>query len=555
MSVKSDYPTIFPPALQSALLCLDLSLDQELDRYRHWRKTGKTYSYTDLSAQLKTDQKPLLSLPTPPNQNPYIALDLAEKAEKEIEKTLQRSSALPLVQNIQNPINQYFTPSSTPNSAQPLEQIVDKAVEQSLDVPSLELAINQNRSNLNQVPSDQISNSDQNPIQTSNQSVNQSQDQNIDQTRELLQNLTNPPASPKNEGFKFTSPLGIVILLILCAVSGLLGYLLIDRLLMNKVLPNPVPSNPATSSPQSNLFQPVPSSSSSDRQEPLQDIAKTSLPPIIQSPQFSPSSIPSASNPSSAFLPNLNSNFSSISTLLKPPVRLNQPAVSVRRFPVSTTQSWRDLPTPLPEYSSPAPVLPPQAKLLDKPLENSLANSRPTRESYRGIDSVQKLGNPPPIMSTNPLRPSSSKSSLPPLSPELPASPLTRNSVESYSKNPTESISKVVPNPIAPPLRSFNIQPANPIENAPVKYAPLVTAKVESKSEPKYETKDDKRYAIVAPNRYMTEGKQVEKEAFIRPSDGQIQLGSFRDAESAQRRIEELRKQGIPVDAIRVEAK
>jgi cell division protein FtsN len=38
----------------------------------------------------------------------------------------------------------------------------------------------------------------------------------------------------------------------------------------------------------------------------------------------------------------------------------------------------------------------------------------------------------------------------------------------------------------------------------------------------------------------------VERDAYVRPSDGQVQVGSYRDSNVAQQRIEQLRRQGIP---------
>jgi hypothetical protein len=53
-------------------------------------------------------------------------------------------------------------------------------------------------------------------------------------------------------------------------------------------------------------------------------------------------------------------------------------------------------------------------------------------------------------------------------------------------------------------------------------------------------------YRVVVENSYAASAQQVERDAYVRPSDGQVQVGSYRDANAAQQRIEQLRRQGIP---------
>jgi hypothetical protein len=47
-------------------------------------------------------------------------------------------------------------------------------------------------------------------------------------------------------------------------------------------------------------------------------------------------------------------------------------------------------------------------------------------------------------------------------------------------------------------------------------------------------------------NSYAASAQQIERDAYVRPSDGQVQVGSYRDPNAAQQRIEQLRRQGIP---------
>ena len=53
-------------------------------------------------------------------------------------------------------------------------------------------------------------------------------------------------------------------------------------------------------------------------------------------------------------------------------------------------------------------------------------------------------------------------------------------------------------------------------------------------------------YRVVVENSYAASAQQVERDAYVRPSDGQVQMGSYRDANAAQQKIEQLRRQGIP---------
>ncbi|NJK60589.1 MAG: hypothetical protein HC918_10585 [Oscillatoriales cyanobacterium SM2_1_8] len=55
-------------------------------------------------------------------------------------------------------------------------------------------------------------------------------------------------------------------------------------------------------------------------------------------------------------------------------------------------------------------------------------------------------------------------------------------------------------------------------------------------------------YTIVAPPNFAAQARQVEQDAFVRPQDGQVQLGAYRDPVAAQQRIAELRSQGIPAE-------
>ncbi len=80
-----------------------------------------------------------------------------------------------------------------------------------------------------------------------------------------------------------------------------------------------------------------------------------------------------------------------------------------------------------------------------------------------------------------------------------------------------------------------------PRSNTAVKYAaPLSSAPAPAAAAP------SSSYRVVVENSYAASAQQVEREAYVRPSDGQVQVGSYRDANAARQRIEQLRRQGIP---------
>lgn len=420
--------------IKSALEYLDVNLEQELTRYRHWRATGKTYSLTDLAPEFKPE-------PHPPQTNPYLNLETP---------TLEAQSEPPVTQP---------TPASQPE-------------------PKLE------------------------------------------STDQVLQNFTQQPITIKSSGFSLGSPLGIFVLLLLCGVSSLLGYLLIDRLIPKL---NPTPTAPAPASPQSSW-------GTSDFGSP--QVPGTSL------PAPSASSTPAKPQANLPALPPLDSGLNSIRAMLKNSAVPNvpgQPAVSVRPYP-----GLPSLPPP-PAQMSAAPIVRANTAVSSSVSGSDKSNNRITGEIDSSIKLIRDLAAPelPKVVPQSELV-------NPQVNPPI-NFPRPDNQPASRPVNPPVNSPRLDNQPVAAnrpaPL------PANPIENAPVRYAPLVTAK--SQPSPTEET----RYAIMAPNRYLAEGKQVEKGAFVRSSDGQVQLGSFRDPEAAQRRIEELSQQGIPVDAMRVEAR
>ncbi len=115
---------------------------------------------------------------------------------------------------------------------------------------------------------------------------------------------------------------------------------------------------------------------------------------------------------------------------------------------------------------------------------------------------------------------------LPSRSPVVPTAPDPLNAVPAAATAlpPAPQWAPPVGLAVTPP-------PANPVRYAePIAPAPTPT------------------YTIVAPSSFANQARQVEQDAFVRPQDGQVQLGAYRDPMVAQQRIAELRSQGIPAE-------
>jgi hypothetical protein len=79
--------------------------------------------------------------------------------------------------------------------------------------------------------------------------------------------------------------------------------------------------------------------------------------------------------------------------------------------------------------------------------------------------------------------------------------------------------------------------------NNGVRYgAPLTSLPMATESAPTRPSS----YRVSVDSEYAQQAQKVQPDAFTRSSDGQTQLGSYRDPNAAAQRVEELRRQGIP---------
>jgi len=157
------------------------------------------------------------------------------------------------------------------------------------------------------------------------------------------------------------------------------------------------------------------------------------------------------------------------------------------------------------------------------------------------LRTVQSMALPP--MSVAPLPPA-----LAPLERSYTPAPAPRN-----EPVPTRSYSEPAPSrssaPAPKPSRTVSVAPTTtpapvpeyvaPRNNTAVKYAAPLSSNPTSSSA-------QSSYRVVVENSYAASAQQIERDAYVRPSDGQVQVGSYRDPNAAQQRIEQLRRQGIP---------
>ena len=165
----------------------------------------------------------------------------------------------------------------------------------------------------------------------------------------------------------------------------------------------------------------------------------------------------------------------------------------------------------VPSVAFPASSISPLPSAL-APLDRSY--DPPARKSYEA----------PPVYSEPAPRNTSSR---PPKSTRAAATPSLNAPAASPS---TAYVAPITPADVPPSNSNPSVKYAAPLSSAPASSAPASASS----------------YRVVVENGYAASAQQVERDAYVRPSDGQVQVGSYRDQSAAQNRIEQLRRQGIP---------
>ena len=460
--------------LQTALTGMDASLNDELDRYRHWQANGQNISYlnpfrpraistqsiwtspslsdalspiaplTDNNSDKRSIQMPVMP-PLAMSASPSINISSAE---------LHKYKGLDSFNNLEN-----TGLDETSAYAQNLNDYAGAG----MDFDSLTMA---------KVPApddDEILQSFANDYSESYQnSINQESQVPIPHTeKSLFRSLMNP--------------VGIISLLLLLFSSAAIGYLLVDPSGVMKIFkPESRPKAAQTDSPNQDLGSDI----NLQNQQKSQDSSLSFVP--FASNKTQSNQIVDSLNKNNKALTNPSSKSS---TLLTP----NN--IFVSNAPLRTVPS-----TSFPAISV-AP-LPPASM----PFERS--SNPPESRNYEAAQS-QSYREPAPRNLVSP--------------------PATSNRAAITPATPTT----VYVTPIAPAY----VAPRN---NSSVKYAaPLTSAPVNSGT-------PSTSYRVVVENNYAASAQKVERDAYVRPSDGQVQVGSYRDSNAAQQRIEQLRRQGIP---------
>jgi hypothetical protein len=474
------------PILKTALNGLDASLNDELDRYRHWQENGQTISYLNPFRPRAVSGDSVWTATSLAELTPIAPIsDLNGDSRQSISANTLKMPMMPSLNAMPPLHNQVgeFNNLSYENLTN-LEAYVEQQGQRQSNV----------RSDFDSVaaptiaapefvkPMSQSSTLDDDDIlqnfANDYAEYYEANEQNLAESPD--QQMTSAP-NPKSALHSLLNPVGIISLLLLLCSSAAIGYLLVDPSSVMKLfkqdnnssssqsLVDPKNSNNDTNKIDQTLSAPVPfmggdrpinslSELNSDlnKQNPKTDLKtdKTNKTNGVNSNLFGNS----ITKPSGLFVP-------------------SSPPSSLRTVP-STSLSRSDTiaAAPLPPFL--APIQRETEDLGDR------ANTAPAREIYR---------EPAPVRRSSP---SAARSAEP-----APA----RTSVK-----------------YAAPL-SANPQPAPLTPSAP-----------------------SNSYRVVVENGYAASAQQVERDAFVRPSDGQVQVGSYRDPNAAQQRLEQLRRQGIP---------
>jgi hypothetical protein len=298
------------------------------------------------------------------------------------------------------------------------------------------------------------------------------------------------PSAPNEKSAlrSLMNPVGIISLLLLLCSSAAIGYLMVDPSGVMK------------------LFKPESKQKSSQN-----DVKNSDLGSDInlqnqqqKSNDAGLSFVPFAGDKNTL----TNSNKSLANSAIAPKNPLNNP--SSKSSSLFAPNSAFVPSTPL--RTVPSTALPP---ISVAPLPPALAPA-PAERTYsppsRNYDSAPAPSYNPPAP-----RPSTSRAN---------SSPSPARSTPPNSTSPTDNPAPTTV--YVTPRSNTAVKYAAPLSSAPAAPAPSSS------------------YRVVVENSYAASAQQVERDAYVRPSDGQVQVGSYRDANAAQQRIEQLRRQGIP---------
>ena len=502
--------------LQTALSGLESSLNDELDRYRHWQANGQTISYLNpFRPRVISTQSVWAS----PSMSEALLPPLEPPVDKHRDQRTIQMPVMPPLANISTEINdtqgldKLNNSDNFSNASAGIGAGIDNA-----------FASNQTLSNY---PNYAIASDATNTGNISSDNFSAGTKNSEPDDDEILQNFANDyanhyqnsinedsqipiPSAPtqRNTFRSLMNPVGIISLLLLLCSSAAIGYLLVDPSGVMKIFKTdnrPKSSQRDTKSDElaknvdlqnqqqqkaddpSLSFLPFGGDKNPANQtlEKLKKNGNSPNPAIAKKNSLTNAPTNTLSNTSSLFVPNSNSSSSPLRTV--PSINLSGNLSSVAVAPLPAALSPLESSYTAPERSYQAPVTPSSSRRSSGSSSRSTTTSRSTYTE--------------------------------------PASTYTAPSNSDSNSSSSDYVA--------------------PRKNNSVKYAAPLSASPVVTPEPVAATSNSS-YRVVVENGYGASAQQVERDAYVRPSDGQVQVGSYRDPNAAQQRIEQLRRQGIP---------
>ena len=478
------------PLLQTALSGLEASLNDELDRYRHWQENGQTISYLNPFRPRSVATDSVWTSASLAELAPIApAIDINSDPHRQNSATLKMPMMPPLstIETLSSQARELNGLSYESLANLDLTNLDRYTDQQSLQNQNLE-SFAEPTSSANPAMAKPVSKSstldDDDILQNFANDYAEHYGQHDQNQSEFGQQIPIPSApAPKSALHSLLNPVGLISLLLLLCSSAAIGYLLVDPSSVMK------------------LFKPETNSKSSQ----------------------------SLVDPNAA-----NNEANKVDASLLSPV----PFMGGDRS-LNSLNSLSDL------------------KLDQQPLKTDLKtdlkngkNNKPNSLNSNPIGKPSGLFVPSSMTSSLRTVPSTNFSRTPiaaaPLPPVL--APIERSPEPSYQAPARETYREPAPQParVSPPRTSRPAAAVAPAAPTSVKYAAPLSAAPQSAPQPVAPAAPSASYRVVVENGYAASAQQVERDAFVRPSDGQVQVGSYRDPNTAQQRLEQLRRQGIP---------
>lgn len=546
-------PIAAAPILQAALSGLDVILEEELERYRHWQANGQTFSYlkpfrssTQVLGRAEIIRDRVVARHTktaspqlPPTQMAAVAhgdRPSFEYGSSDVDASTSTHASIPIhADAVYADLPDDIQGSNPKSSGKTTGRYVDVDLPQVTTTPQTSDRAQQHTANF---AGNGSSTTQADGFLHDDELFRHIADSygEDEETPELEQ-----PTEDPNLFSSLLTPVGIAAMLLLLAISAGIGYLVVDPSGFSRLMQPKQTEKNKTSSYLPDAANNIDIKTSENPIDPST---------LLVDPQNS-KAIPFVSLPGNNSLPGQSLDSFTAKTPLILPNSPN-PLGSTTDSPVTRVvpdASSHLAPTALPPVSYEAPA--------------AVESYSPPRSSYSPSDSRLNLDSYQPPSAP---RPRAVQRSAPPrfespvvvkrrpaaLPSYTPPKPSSNTVAASSLPRALPVSSQVQPRAIAPlPITNPVInRPAN-LDAPAVRYAEPISAAprpAPAPVKPIYvpPASTSQGYKVVVENSYVNQVQQVEKDAYVRPSDGKLQLGAYQDAGAAQQRAAELRQQGIP---------